>query len=195
MTDTVWAIDCTEGVIDRGSFPSAPPVIFAYKTGTVSNPDIAWTEADIAQFPWSHVYRIHQGFGIQNAFRTSDGMYWDEADMEAGAWSPGSLLPKIAQRNTIGWSTRVYASDEPWLALVRLAGDQGVSLRSVFWREANWSLSREEAQARIGGNKYAVQWASPTSNPDTLVPGMAITLGLANVDLDEVALVSTAWRG
>lgn len=202
MPETTWAIDAMEASLDRTMIPAGTPVLFVYKTGTTSNPDIEWTEADIAGLPQietttiPYVYRIHQGFGTRDSFRTDDGTPWDEIDMEAGAWTTGETLRAISDRNSERWSTRVYASDTPWTELENLATAAGVSLRSVFWREANWSLSRKLAQLRIGLNqRYAVQWASPSSNPLQLVPGTDITLKTANLDLTEVGLRGTGWQG
>ena len=202
MIETTWAIDAMEGTLDRGFIPAATPVLFVYKTGTTSNPDIEWTEADITalpeleNLPISQIYRIHQGFGSRDSFRTDDGIPWDEIDMEAGAWSPDDTLRAIHDRNTVQWSTRVYASDTPWTQLTDLALRMGNSLRSVYWREANWSLSRGIARSLIGtGKRYAVQWASPSSNPLTLVPGTPVTLTTANLDLNEIGLRRTGWIG
>lgn len=195
MTENVWGIDTIEGVLDQGLYPPAPPVIWAYKTGTVQHPDIEWTEADLAEFPESQVYRIHQGFGERDPFRTLDGIPWDEADLEAGAWDVRDLAVAIDKRNGARWSTRVYASDQPWTELLVACNEMRVHTRSVYWREANWSLSQLQARARLGGQRYAVQWASPTSNPMTLVPGTGRTLQQVNADLNVIRLASTAWQG
>jgi hypothetical protein len=52
---------------------------------------------------------------------------------------------------------------------------------------ADWSLSEAEAAKILTTSGdypvVAVQWASPTSNPNTLVPGSHLTLSEANVDL------------
>lgn len=202
MIETVWAIDAMEATLDRSMIPAAVPVLFVYKTGTTQNPDIEWTEADISGLPQlenltiPQVYRIHQGFGTKDPFRTDDGIPWDEIDLEAGAWTVSETLDAINKRNALRWSTRVYASDMPMAELENLATATNVSLRAMYWREANWSISRKNAQLRIGLNRrYAVQWASPSSNPLTLVPGTNITLQTANLDLTEVGLRGTGWPG
>lgn len=195
MTESVWGVDAMEGVLDLSLFPLAPPVVWAYKTGTTRNPDIAWTEVDIARFPDSQIYRVHQGFGGRDPFRTSDGVPWDEVDMEAGAWTVPEVANAIGVRNHDAWSTRVYASDDPWQQLAAMCRQLGIGMGSVFRREANWSLSRSEMRARLTGDQYAGQWASPSSKPDTLVPGTVRTLRQANIDLNVVRLVPTQWRG
>ena len=53
---------------------------------------------------------------------------------------------------------------------------------------ANWNLSEAEADAALGTaiagiRIVGVQWASPTSNPGTKVPGSNLTLAQAQLDL------------
>jgi hypothetical protein len=53
---------------------------------------------------------------------------------------------------------------------------------------ADWSLSRAQADnllgTRLHGHKVvAVQWASPSSNPNTPLPRSSLTLRQANCDL------------
>jgi len=195
MTEATWGVDAIEGTLDRGLYPAAPPVLWAYKTGTTSNPDIEFTEADLEPFGDSQIYRIHQGYGTRDPFRTADGVPWDEADLEALAWTVPELTDAIAKRNNARWSTRVYASDGPFTDLMVACSQQHVDIRSVFWREANWTLSRPQALARLDGLRYAVQWASPTSNPETLIPGTTTTLKAAGLDLNVARLSGTGWRG
>ncbi|MGP0047848.1 MAG: hypothetical protein ACLPZR_03225, partial [Solirubrobacteraceae bacterium] len=65
----------------------------------------------------------------------------------------------------------------------------------TIW-EADWNLSEAEATARLGtdlGNGAiiaSIQFASPTSNPDTVIPGTSITLAQANADL---SVTLDAW--
>ena len=195
MTEATWGVDAIEGTLDMGLYPAAPPVMWPYKTGTTLNPDIAFTEDDLAPFTDSQIYRIHQGFGPRDPFRTADGHPWDEADLEADAWDPEELAAAIGDRNGIHWSTRVYASDGPFTDLMVACAAQHVDVRSVYWREANWDLSRAQALVRLDGLRYAVQWASPTSNPETLIPGTQTTLSEANLDLNVARLSGTFWRG
>lgn len=191
MTEAVWGIDTIDARVPE--VPRGAPVIWYYVTGTTQNPEIEWEPADAALFPHSQLYRIDQGFGNQR-----DRRRWfacDEFDLEAQAWTADTLVPAIRARNDIHWSTRIYASDGPWTELVIALDAAGVSTRSIFWREANWNLSEIQAKARLGGNRYAIQWASPSSNPDTLIPGTNLTLATAGADLNACRLGSTQWQG
>ena len=67
--------------------------------------------------------------------------------------------------------------------------------RSVFYRIADWNLSEHLAGLAAYGDVYAGQWASPTSNPNTVIPGTNHTLATANVDLNVVLLENTGWQG
>ena len=82
------------------------------------------------------------------------------------------------------WST-VYV-DQADLAGVQAAVATADLTRVQYWL-ADWSLNEAEAEARLqpnlDGGIVAVQWASPSSNPRTLVPGSSLTLAEANVDL------------
>jgi hypothetical protein len=77
---------------------------------------------------------------------------------------------------------------------LRAAGHTGVDL----W-VANWSLSEAEAARLLTTSGdypvVAVQWASPTSNPNTPVPGSTRTLAEANVDLSVTVASWFAYKG
>lgn len=191
MTEAVWGADTIDANVRE--LITACPVIWPYVTGTTQNPEIEWEPADIALFPHSQAYRLDQGFGNQ-----ADEARWfacDEFDMESGAWTPAALVKVIEARNARRWSTRVYASAGPWAQLWDQLGVAGVGRRSLYWREANWNLSEAEARAELTGAKYAIQWASPSSNPDTEIPGTTTPLRVANCDLNVIRLGSTMWIG
>lgn len=191
MTEAVWGAD----TIDAQSewLPGSTPVIWYYVTGTTERPEIEWEADDVARYPHSQLYRIDQGFGDQGDRRR----WWacDEFDLEAQAWTVPTLVQAIEARNSLSWSTRVYASAGPWWALLAAMASAGVSARSVFWREANWNLNEAEARSLLSVIRYAIQWASPSSNPTTLVPGTATSLAVAGCDLNVARLSPTGWRG
>jgi hypothetical protein len=73
-------------------------------------------------------------------------------------------------------------------AALNAAGPQAMFHRHVRLWLADWSLSRAQAArllgTRLAGHKIvAVQWASPSSNPDTPLPRSSLTLRQANCDL------------
>lgn len=191
MTEAVWGADTIDAQAEF--LPGGTPVIWYYVTGTTQRPEIEWEADDVARYPHSQLYRIDQGFGDQ-----ADRRRWfacDEFDLEALAWTPGALVPVIEARNSVMWSTRVYASAGPWFSLLAALASAGVSARSLYWREANWNLSEAEARQLLSGVRYAIQWASPSSNPHTVIPGTGVDLQTAGADLNVMRLSPTGWRG
>ena len=184
MRGVTWGADATSS--NQQHLPDGLPVLWAYVTGT---PDIAWTAAQLADPRYAHasLYRIDQGFGSKGPFGA------DEYDVEQGAWTVPEIVSVILQRDNIRWSTRVYCSRQARLEI--MADLAPGAQRSVFFRIADWSLSEAEAARSLGGNIYAWQWASPSSNPRTLLPGTGLTLTEAQCDLNVISLRSTGWQG
>ena len=170
MIDTIHA--------DVSNIPVSTPKVAGYVTGT---PDIRWTTADWDRFPHSGKVRINQ----DGSTDISEASVGDVADYEPGAFTEAQVLEWVKLRKHSHLACAVYVAESNQASLtsaLRLAGHTGVSL----W-VANWSLSEAEAVRLLTtSGEYpvvAVQWASPTSNPRTLVPGSARTLAEANVDL------------
>ena len=65
----------------------------------------------------------------------------------------------------------------------------------MFFRIADWNLDQHLADLELHADVYAGQWASPTHNPATLVPGTHLTLADAKADLSVVLRMSTGWEG
>lgn len=191
MPDATWGIDTIDAQVHFLS--PGVPVIWPYITGTTQRPEIEWEAADLALFPHSMLYKLDQGFGDQG--NRARWFRCHEFDLESGAWTIPELVKAIEARNQIMWSTRVYASVGPWQALLGALAASGVSARSLYWREANWSLTEAQARGLLSVVRYAIQWASPSSNPLTLIPGTSTTLGEAGADLNVIRLSDTGWRG
>jgi len=182
MFDTTWGADCMAE--NSGSLPDALGVVWAYGTGT---PGIPWSAEQKARFAHGHVYVIDQGFGSKGPFDA------DEFDLEARAWTVPELVDVAAARAERHWSTRIYCSKIPYGMMMGALSAAGLLHVPVFFRIADWSLNEPQARATLGGNVYAKQWASPSSNPDTILPGTKLTLAEANVDLNVVRLMNTGW--
>jgi hypothetical protein len=107
----------------------------------------------------------------------------DGADIERGAGTVGHFIDGARKREARGWYSWAYisASDHPALAAdVKAAG-----LKRVQYGIANWNDSLAEAKAQLGGSVAYIQWASPSSNPGTIVPLTGgKTLSALNVDLN-----------
>ena len=182
MYDSTWGADAMAEHADK--LPGAMGVVWVYGTGT---PGIPWSAEQRARFDHAHVYVIDQGFGSKGAFDA------DEFDLEARAWTVPELIDVAAARAERQWSTRIYCSKIPYGMMMGALAAGGLLHLPVFFRIADWSLSEEQARATLGGNVYAKQWASPTSNPQTLVPGTELTLEQAQCDLNVVRLMNTGW--
>ena len=103
------------------------------------------------------------------------------ADMETGAATEGTVIAQGLVRQDKGWWSFAYVSQANLASLADAAHAAGLT-RLQYW-VANWNLDEAEAAALLGGDIVAVQWASPTSNPDTIVPGGTQTLADANIDI------------
>lgn len=168
------------------NIPGNASFVAGYVSGT---PDIQWTETDWSLFPHSHKIRIEQGFG---QILAPD--QFDVLDCERGALSPQQCADIIEERVLRGFQwTTVYGGDAN-LALVAAAvqakGEYIWNGHVNVWY-ADWNLDQAEAAALVGTTVHsmtvvAVQWASPSSNPHTTVPGSNLTLSAANVDISAV---------
>jgi hypothetical protein len=166
--------------------------IAGYVTGT---PDIRWVETDWLRFPhYTHI-RIDQSA----TFKSLPSNY-DVRDVE-----PGACPPKIAaQEAAIRFSKYklktvcyVDVTEEPNLAgdITTALAAQKIPDGNAFIWLANWNLDEAEAAELVGTRMLGfeiigVQWASPSSNPDTLIPGGHATLREAQLDL---SVVNQVW--
>jgi hypothetical protein len=169
----------------RAFIPPSVPALWPYVTGSS---DVRWPEDAIIGFPGSRVYRVNQGFDPVGPF------HGDEFDLERGAWAPPQLVAVAQERARYRWSTRIYCTYANYGLMKAQLAQVGLG-RSVFYRIADWNLSEHLAGLAAYGDVYAGQWASPTSNPNTVIPGTNHTLATANVDLNVVLLENTGWQG
>lgn len=182
MLDTIGA--------NVGNIPLSTHYVAGYVTGLG---DVPWSQADFNRFPTIRKVRIAQGAGIAPSLQS-----FDVLDVEAGAITPQNAALTIRDRVNAGiqWTT-VYGSDNTLAqvtAEVRKLGESVWNGHVNYWL-ANWNLNEVEAAALIdtevhGASVVAVQWASPTSNPRTLVPGGSMTLQEANID---ISVVDANW--
>ena len=183
MIDTIGA--------SAHNIPDRTPRVAGYVTGVG---DVPWSAAGWRRFPAANQVRIAQAPG-------TDPVDADVLDVETGAATPADARRWVNNRigNGYTWST-IYGSAST-LAAVRdaliAAGPPGWWYGHVYSWLAGWSLSEEQA-VRVLGTEVAgmtcvaVQWASPASNPGTLVPGgNGATLAQANVDL---SVCDASWR-
>lgn len=184
---TVLMIDTVHGSVRN--IPPGTPKVAGYVSGTAS---VKWTSADWALFPDAGKVRITQGYGAQD-WLACDVI--DAEELETGGWTitPAQAAQAVKARvgHGIAWTT-VYGSPTN---LGKVAGAlDAVGASAGWWHGhvrawvANWDLDEAGAAALVGTTLHrmpvvAVQWASPSSNPRTVVPGGTATLAEANLDL------------
>jgi hypothetical protein len=184
MTTVATAMD-TEGATSA-NIPAGTAHVGMYVSGTGSVP---WSAEEQERFPENAQIRIYQGSGTYPGI----GGY-DMIDVETGAVTPAQATSEGEKRvqNEYQW-TIIYATRANLLTvssmLAALPGDIFAGHFAAFL--ADWSLSETEAEAllgtEIGGmGVVGVQWASPSSNPNTLAPGTDKTLSELNIDLSVV---------
>lgn len=176
--------------MDAGNIPKTTRYVGAYVSGTGSVP---WSGSSLKLFPDSRIIRI-----AQDAAVLSFPAEYDELDVENGTMTPTQAASAIRARVESGFQwTTVYATSNVLAKVaeaVRALGDD-VWNGHVDCILANWDLDEAEAAALIGTRVQGmtcrgVQWASPSSNPDTLCPGSDKTLKQLNVD---ISVVDASW--
>ena len=155
-----------------------PDVLCGYVTGIdgVDWPASYWTQLATS----AGLFRYDQSPGLP-AFASGAA---DGGDVEALAGNIPALIAAAAKREARGWYSWGYLSQSR-LASAREAA-QEAGLHRLQWIVADWNLTEAAATVLIEQNPdvSAVQWASPTSNADTLCPGTDKTLAELNVDLN-----------
>lgn len=153
-----------------------PDVIASYVTGSdgVDLPAAEWN----ALAGKVGLFRYDQSPGLALfASGAADG-----ADIERGAGTVGAFIDAARKREARGWHSWAYIDQADAPALqgeVKAAG-----LRLVQYGIANWNDSLAAATTQLGPSVAYVQWASPSSNPHTQVPGTTKTLLELNCDLN-----------
>ena len=168
------------------NIPKATPYVGGYVSGSGVVP---WSAGDWALFPGSRKVRIEQDPGAN-----PDPHSYDAMDMEYRALTAGEVAADHKRRVDAGieWST-VYATRSNLVLVtqaIKALGGHYWDGHVNYWL-ADWNLDEEQAAALIGtmvegASCVAVQWASPTSNPNTPVPGGSHTLAQSNVDISVV---------
>lgn len=176
---------------NSGNVPLNTPYVQAYVTGIDAVP---WSPSQIARFAHSIVFKM-----AQNAGPTPDPRSYHGLDVENRAYTPQEAAAQVDQRVKFGipWTT-IYGGDSALAdtATAVQAYGNGIWIGHVNCILADWNLNLAEATAKIGTMIHGmtcvgVQWASPSSNPNTILPGSQMTLSQANCDLNAV---DVNWR-
>jgi hypothetical protein len=178
---------------DAGNLPADLLAVMGYVTGTG---DIPWSAADWNRFPYAGKVKIDQS----SYLGTFAECHADVADIETGAGTIATFLEAAREREKAGHQSTAYISYSNLSKLILQVERSKIS--GIRYFVANWSLSASEAMVQLAkSNWVAVQFASPSSNPDTKLPGSALTLRQANADLSvkvaswfgSQSLAATGW--
>lgn len=169
-----YMIDTIHGHVQN--IPAEATHIGGYVTGTA---DIKWTEEDWARFPKAARAEINQDV-------SPDPEVGNTTDSEPGAATIAMAVGVAKTREGKGLPNNIYIDASQLQALVTALNDAGVK-QCHLW-VADWNLDTVEATAMLGAKfgghiVKAVQFASPSSNPNMVVPGGSMTLAEANVDV------------
>ena len=172
------------------------PIGFRKVAGYVTGPnDVLWTKGEFQRFATSGIVRIDQSASLSQ-YQINDA---DVADVEsAGAGGP-AFVSATQKRFEYGLRGCAYVNMNNLPGLVTSIQMAGLDISKIDFWLANWNLDLPQAAAMIGKwmlqdnthrviNVVAVQWASPESNPNTILPGTNRTLKAMNVDLSETAI-------
>lgn len=168
---------------------SAIQQVCGYVTEVGNQGDIKWTQADWDRFP-AYVKRTI-------AQLPQNDPSADILDVETGAATDPTAVSWIKMRHMQQLPAHIYVDAANVDALYSAVAAAGELANTYLWL-ADWNLDEAEATALLG-TKYkgfpvdAVQWASPSSNPNTPLPGSQFTLRETSCDLS-VSHPFSGWQ-
>ena len=181
MAEQPQVVDMVDAIgANAGAIPKGTKKVAIYLTGSGG---VAWTNADVARLNQDDpelqtIVRIDQANQSTEIFHQVAYLI---VDIEPGAATLTDAIRIAKARQQLGLRTCFYFFRAEEQAVRDAAAGNG--LHVDYWA-AYWDLDREQAIAQLGQRGVvAVQWASPTSNPHTLVPGTNRTIASLNVDL------------
>lgn len=155
-----------------------PKKVAGYVTGSSG---ILWSLQEWDMFPDDQTgkVRIDQSPGLA-LFAAGKA---DVADVETGAGTIDHFITAaIKRRDNLSIKSTIYIQASSVNTAHAKCQAAGI-LDHVLWWVADWNLTVQEATARLNDTVVAVQYASPTSNPDTDIPGSHLRLIDVGVDL------------
>lgn len=175
----VMMIDTINATVD--SIPMIPREFMAVAFYVTGSPEIVWTEAHKAQFPISAHIQIDQS---PNLAMFAD-FKADVADIETGAAFISSFIDAAKKRQARNWQSTAYISWGNYATLRSAVANASLTEHVLYWL-ADYNLNQQQAMGLIMSSPQivAVQFASPGSNPNTVLPGTTnTTLKQSNCDL------------
>lgn len=180
---------------DARYIPTKFSKVAGYRTG---GPDVMWTPGDAQRFTTSSIVWVDQSSTLASY---SQGLAY-VADIERGAGTIDAYIAAARTRQSHNLRNCLYASWDNIPALVADIEKASLDIGTTDFWVANWNFDQAQASEFVGVYKLnmgdgkivdinvpAVQWASPSSNPETIVPFSDPPMNLkdANVDLSETA--------
>lgn len=178
----IWGADTIGS--NAGVIPRTVRILWPYRTGSDG---IAWHPAQVAEFHNATAIWVSQQDGGQDLTDVT------EYDIERGAWTVPDVIAVTKERQARRMVTTAYVEWADYGRLKQGLAEIGID-RNVYYRIADWNLDAHLADVMLHGDIYAGQWASPTSNPFTLLPGTNKTLHEADCDLNVAILPLPAWQ-
>jgi hypothetical protein len=169
---------------DVANLPADLLAVMGYVTGTDG---IAWTEADWNRFPYAGKVTVDQSESL-DVFAAGHA---NVADIENGAGTIATFLDAAREREKLKIESYAYIQYDNLATLMNRVVKSKIS--NIRYFVANWNLSASEAVSMLNRTNWVgIQFASPTSNPNTRLPGSALTLHQANADL---SVKIASWFG
>jgi hypothetical protein len=179
---------------DARYIPTQFSKVAAYRTG---GPDVLWNPGDAQRFTHTSIVWVDQSATLSVYGHGVAGV----ADIEKGAGTIVDFIAAAKARQAASKPNCLYCSIDNVPANAEAIAGAGLNVEDIDFWVANWNLNQAQASEFVGsytitvnGKQYkinvpAVQWASPSSNPDTPVPfsDPVMTLKDANIDLSETA--------
>jgi hypothetical protein len=165
-----------------GHIPVNYPKVAGYVTGSSG---VAWDSGDWGRFPKSGHVRINQSPSHPD---TSCDVY----DVETNAWTNAEAAEAVKRHQAAGGNPACYTSKSNLTDLLNSLKAAGITHCPIWlavWEtgETSTSVSQEEAAKSLTNTGpypiVAVQYASPVSDPNLVLPGTDTTLRTANCDV------------
>lgn len=175
MSEYVIQVDTIHANV--GKLPGNLIAVMGYDTGT---PDIAWTAEDWARFPLAGKVIVDQSPDLAQFAAGKANV----ADVERGAATVESFIAAARQREAMKLDSTIYISLDPLRDAIGQMIRAGLNTH-VRYFVADYGFSMNEAIDYLHTHPVAVgvQFASPGSNPHTILPGSTLTLAQAGADL------------
>ncbi|MGI0133947.1 MAG: hypothetical protein ACREBW_03195 [Candidatus Micrarchaeaceae archaeon] len=168
---------CDAMGVNAHNIPAGMQKVGAYLTGSGG---VAWSVTDLARFHVPELVTINQ------LPADPGNITADVDDMETNAATIKDAVDWSTDRVKAGKMPSIYVQASRVAELINALKASGINAADLWM--ANWNLSESEARAQVKAASgpfpvKAIQFASPSSNPNTFIPGTNRTLAEADVDL------------